>query len=144
MVDLPKVEYQSASRFLLSMSIYFLTILFILAALYYWKFYELSEFVKIVITFTMFMLLIAFSVTLYRGTTLLNNEEKSKRVRDAIERDILLREYWIKCIEYNEKAKEYNKKYSTSEFIEKGPLEFEAFLREATDASFIEKLKKNS
>jgi len=142
MVDLPKIEYRTGSGFLLSMSVYFLTILFILSGFYYYKYQELSDLIKIVIIISDFALLCAFASTFYRGTKLLNNEEKSRRIRDAIEQGILLSEYWIKCIEYNEKAKSYNKKYKTPNFIEKGPLEFPSFLRQA-NSSFIEKLEKN-
>jgi hypothetical protein len=142
-MELPKVEYQTGSRFLLSMSVYFLTILFILGGFFYYRFFELSDFIKTVIIVTEFSLLYAFIVTLYRGIGLLSTEEKSRRARDAIERHILFGEYCIKCIEYNEKAKSYNKKYKTQLFPEKGALEYSIFLKEK-DPDIINKLLKKN
>lgn len=140
-MELPKFEYQSPSKFVLSLSMFFLTVMLILIGFYYYKFSELTGFIKTIIDMAVLLLLIVFAYTLYVGIKLLKNEDKSKRVRDAIERDILLREYWIKCIEYNQKAKEYNKKYKTPVFPEKGALEFPQFLKEA-DSFYMDKIEK--
>jgi len=141
-MELPKLEYGTPSKFLLSLSIYFLTITLLLVAFYWYNESVLSISFNGLLAFYVLVFGVLFFITLNRGTKLLDAEDKARRIKYAIERDILLREYWIKCIEYNEKAKMYNKKYKTPSFPEKGALEFPEFLKEA-DSLFIEKLERD-
>ena len=106
-MELPKVDFKTGSSFLLSFSIYLFTILLFSVGLFYLKYNELELWRKSIFTGIITSVAVAFILILKTGVNLLTNEDKQRRVRWAIERDILLREYWIKCIEYNQKAKEY-------------------------------------
>lgn len=141
-MEIPKIEYRTRSGLILSLSMFFFILTLFLVG-YLIIFYELTFFIQFSFIIIAFVSTLCFGITFHLGLKLLNSEEKSKKLKDSIQRDILLTEYWIKRIEYNQKAKDYNKKYKTPIFKEKGALEFQDFLRDVDDF-FIDKLKKDN